>query len=191
MTDPGLQPVPPALVDYRATPGAFEALRRDRYVAWLRAYLADGGKITDVYDYPYPGEIRFLLAIRDFTTDGETGSAARAILVPPGVRHLGGALGHCKLYFEADASSGPLAKSAVPETLWVPAFSNPEFEELPGYAEAALRAFKARAELEQYGRALRARAEVQAQRSDLTAHIRRPGVEGRGRMRAPGTLEGR
>lgn len=166
---PGLQPVPPELAGYKAAPGAFGTLPLDRYIAWLRAYLAADGQVTHVYDYPYPGE-RFLLAARDFTTGGECGALSREILVPPGVRHLGGDLGHCHLYFEADGSSPPRAESLV--TPFVPAYSDPGFRELPGYAEAAQRALEARARDEQRERARQAEAEVHARTSDLSAHIR-------------------
>jgi hypothetical protein len=165
---PGLQPLPPELAGYKAAPGAFTPLPLDRYTAWLRAYLAAGGQVTHVYDYPYLGQ-RFLLAARDFTTGGECGALSREIMVPPGVRHLGGDLGHCNLYFEADGSAPPRAESQKGAP-FVPAYSDPGLRELPGYAEAAQRALKPRATGERRERALQAEARARARVSDLSAH---------------------
>jgi hypothetical protein len=146
---------------YEAAPGAFQPLPLDRYVAWLRGYLQSGGRITHVYDYPY-ARGRFLLATRDFTTGGECGSAARQILVPAGVRHLGGDLGHCSMYFEdGHTLSGR----------FVPAYSEPEFADLPGYAEVAAEAQAQRAAFEARHRAYESERRERVTTSDLSAHV--------------------
>lgn len=146
---------------HRAAPDAFEPLPLDRYVAWLRGYLENGGQITHIRDYPY-SRARFLLATRDFTTGGECGADARDILVPAGVRHLGGKIGHCGLYFEDRYTHrGHL----------VVAYSDPAFANLPGYAAVVA---KSRAEREAYEKQHRGREDQrrnQARASDLSAYI--------------------
>lgn len=152
--------------DYRADPAAFGPLPLDRYVAWLRAYLAAGGQITDVVDYPYPRS-RFLLATRDFTTGDECGADAREILVPPGIKHLGGSLGHCKLYFESDGSAGPRTEGQTP---LIRVYSDPAFRDLPGYTQAVKRERKTRAEYEQEMRVRQDQQSIAARTSDLSAY---------------------
>ena len=109
---------------------AFEPLPLSRYIEWLTAYTQAGGLITHVYDYPYE-RAGFLLARSDFSLGGECGSQARPVLVPAGVRHLGGKLGHNTLYFEASDEDQIHVRGS-----WVPAYSNPGFADVPGYAEA-------------------------------------------------------
>lgn len=152
----------PSPSQYKAAPGAFQALPLDRYAAWLRGYLEYGGKITHVYDYPYARR-RFLLATRNFTTGGECGAAAREILVPAGIRHLGGGLGHCSLYFE----DGPALKGN-----FVPAYSNPVFTGLPGYAKAVTEAQAQKAAFEARHLAYENERSKRALISDLSAHER-------------------
>lgn len=172
----GSQPAPSAPQGYTAAPGAFEALPLDRYLAWLRAYLAAGGKITHFFDYPYP-EGRLLLATRDFTTGGECGACSRDILVPAGIRHLGGGLGHCNLYFEADGKAR--ARAEARSSPLVGAWADPCFQNLPGCKEARQRQLQARADHEQQMQALQSEAAARARVSDLSAHIQprsgRPG----------------
>ncbi len=145
---------------HRARPDAFEPAPLDWYVAWLRGYLRAGGQITHVYDYPY-SRVRFVLAARDFTTGGECGASARNILVPAGIRHLGGARGHCNLYFE---------KRHTLEGNLVPAYSDPAFAALPGYREAATKARADHAESEKRHREYEAQRTRRARTSDLSAY---------------------
>lgn len=145
-------------------PQTFAACPLDRYVRWLQRYVRNGGQITHVYDYPYD-RAGFLLAVRDFRLGGECGSRARPVVVPSTVRFLGGDLGHCNLYFEADDTGDAHG------SLWVPVYSDPMFGAVPGYAEAV----EAAAQREQDWRAHLARERAEqdalAADSDLTAHI--------------------
>lgn len=109
---------------------AFAPAPLDLYIEWLRGHVANGGRITHAYDYPF-SRWGFLTAKRHFTTDGECGSQAVAIIAPSGVRHLGGNLGHNKLYFmDGFEQRGGL----------VPVYADPEFDALPGVADARLAA---------------------------------------------------
>lgn len=92
------------------------------YLEWLRGYLAAGGSPTHYYDYRYSS--RFHVVTGDFTTGGECGAFARAVLIPAGVQHLGGRIGHNNLFFfDGFSTSDPL---------WVPIYSDEEFLGLPG-----------------------------------------------------------
>ncbi|MDO8537243.1 MAG: hypothetical protein Q7R94_03275 [bacterium] len=78
------------------------------YKRWLRGYLEGGGKVTHVYDYPMSQQ-DFYVAHKDFKFEKPLyGAQSIKIIVPRGVRFLGGDLGHANLYFEDDyrASSG-------------------------------------------------------------------------------------
>lgn len=148
---------------YEAQPDAFVPASLGQYVAWLERYLQGGGRITHVYGYPF-ARSRMLLAVRDFTTAGECGALARNIIVPRGVTHLGGALGHCTLFTE-DGAQGHS----------VPAYSDPEFAGLPGYAEAAERQAADRARCEARHARHDAERARQAQVSDLSAYAQAGG----------------
>lgn len=126
------------------------------YVAWLGAYVARKGPITHVYDYPF-ARAQFLVALRDFTLDGECGAAARSILVPKGIKRLCGALGHNNLYYN----------NPFPTTLgdWVPVYSDPEFDRIPGVEEARVRTAAERRRWEGERQAMKRRYN-----SDLTAY---------------------
>ena len=150
------------------------------YVDWLRGYIAAGGKPTHCYDYHYSS--RFYVAKGDFTTGGECGAFARDVLVPEGVRHLGGDLGHNKLFF-FDGFQTPTPR-------WVPIYCDTEFLALPGIIEfiaeqeKASRAFWAEQERRQA-------ASFEAMReSDLGRFVlgerERPGLPERGRLREAG-----
>jgi hypothetical protein len=87
------------------------------YTAWLRQWLAQGNQPTHFYDYPFARQ-SWITAERDFTTGGECGVDAASIIVPEGVQHLGGALGHNVLYL----MEGPALRGHI-----VPVFSDPSF----------------------------------------------------------------
>lgn len=97
----------------------------DEYLTWLRAWLDAGHQPTHAYDYPW-SRWTWLTATRDFRLGDECGVDAVNILVPPGVQHVGGGLGHNQLYF----ADGPEQRGRV-----VPVFSDPVFEMLPGVRE--------------------------------------------------------
>lgn len=94
----------------------------DEYLTWLRAWLDAGHQPTHAYDYPWSRQA-WLTASRDFTLGGECGANAVHIIVPAGIRHAGGGLGHNQLYF----IDGPEQRGHT-----VPVFSDPPFETLPG-----------------------------------------------------------
>jgi len=106
---------------------AFEPLTVERYASWVRAFVRSGGKIAYATDGSFPSS-RFLLAKRDFAVAGECGSNAREILVPAGIRFLGGDMGHNVLYFEPGNVRSAQGRVCV--------FSNPEFADIPGAREA-------------------------------------------------------
>lgn len=139
----------------------FRLARVSEYVDWLRGHLAGGGQITHAYDYPI-ARADFLLARSDFTTGGECGTDAAQIVVPAGVRHLGGDLGHNNLFFmDGFTCTG----RAI-----VPVYADPEFDALPGVREAR---DLAKAERVGFERRMRQRQEESATRartSDLSAY---------------------
>jgi hypothetical protein len=78
------------------------------------------------------------------------------------VRHLGGKIGHCNLYFEDRyTQQGHL----------VPAYSDPAFAALPGYAKAVAKAHAEHAESEKRHQEYEARRTHRAKSSDLSAYI--------------------
>lgn len=86
------------------------------YTRWLRGYMERGGSITHCYDYDLlPDE--FYVAQSDFALIPLYGVDAVHIIVPHGVRFLGGELGHCTLYFEDE----------VKGHRWVPLYNNISF----------------------------------------------------------------
>lgn len=104
------------------------ALRRanlDEYLTWLRAWLDAGHEPTHAYDYPWSRQT-WLTATSDFTLGGECGANAVNIIVPAGVQHVRGDLGHNNLYFV----DGPEQRGK-----FVPVFDNPEFQVLTGVPE--------------------------------------------------------
>lgn len=97
----------------------------DEYLTWLRAWLDAGHQPTHAYDYPW-SRWTWLTATRDFRLGDECGVYAVNIVVQPGVRHVGGGLGHNQLYF----ADGPEKRGRM-----VPVFSDAPFEMLPGVRE--------------------------------------------------------
>lgn len=87
------------------------------YLRWLETWLAAGNNPTHYYDYS-ASRWNWLLAQDDFHTGGECGANAVQIIVPSGIRWIGGALGHNKLYF----MDGPGQQGGS-----VPVFEGPEF----------------------------------------------------------------
>lgn len=102
----------------------FRSATIDDYVGWLTRWLTAGNRPTHYYDYPFNGR-SWLVALRNFETGGECGAAAAEIIVPQGLRHAGGELGHNNLYLH----EGPELRGG-----WVPVYSDPVFVDL-GLAE--------------------------------------------------------
>lgn len=129
------------------------------YMEWLRGYLARGGRLHYYRDRPFGG---MLLAQADFTTGGECGADSREIIVPPGVRWLGGQLGHNRIHvMDRFALHG----------YGVEVFTDPEFHSLPGYAELRSTAERERAAWEAKLRHQDADYEARASKSDLSRYI--------------------
>ena len=66
------------------------------YRRWLRAYIEDGGKPTNYYDYNDTNT--YYVATSDFTIYPLYGSSGVNIIVPPGVKYLGGNPGHNSIF---------------------------------------------------------------------------------------------
>lgn len=109
----------PSLHKSTTTP-AFRMATLDEYVAWLRLYLQQGGKPTHYQDAPFDRQ-GWLVAEKSFTTGGECGALSTSIIVPAGIRHLHGDLGHNRLYL----MDGPRVFGDI-----VPLFDDPVFRTL-------------------------------------------------------------
>ena len=66
------------------------------YVRWIDGYISSGGEPTHSYDYKFPDD--FYVAKKDFKTIGLCGALAIHIIVPAGIKYLGGDRGHCNIY---------------------------------------------------------------------------------------------
>lgn len=71
------------------------------YMQWFEGYTAKGGKPTHAYTYEFINR-DWLVATKDFYLGGECGANSKSIVVMPGVKWLGGDLGHNSLYFMDD-----------------------------------------------------------------------------------------
>jgi hypothetical protein len=115
----------------------FRRATLDEYVSWLRLWLQWENEPTHYYDYPFERwNNNWLYAQKNFTTGGECGALSAHIIVPNGVRHIGGDLGHNDLYL-ADGTTGNRCPC-------VPVFNNPEFMKI-----RSVRKFIARKEEEE------------------------------------------
>lgn len=80
--------------------GKIHPATTEDYKRWLRGFLAKGGKISHVYDYPMSQTIsEWFVAFKDFEISPLYGASSVYIIVQSGVRFLGGNLGHSGLYF--------------------------------------------------------------------------------------------
>lgn len=134
----------------------FRTAAVDDYVEWLTRWLAAGNQPTHYYEYPFNNR-SWLVALKDFTTGGECGSAAVQIVAPPGIRHAGGDLGHNNLYFQ----EGPDQRGD-----WVPIYSDPAFAGL-GLAKFI------DAEQEKYRRLTAERESRRRQRDAVPSDVKR------------------
>lgn len=101
----------------------FRTATLDNYLAWLEAWVRAGNMPTRYEDHPFGSYGTWLLAQRDFVTGGETGALRVSIIVPPGIDHASGPLGHNTLYY----LDGP---DLVGHR--APVFNDPEFANIPG-----------------------------------------------------------
>jgi hypothetical protein len=90
----------------------------EEYADWLRGFMVAGGEPTHFYDYPFD-RWDFEYAMHHFATCGERGARSRHIIVPVGVQHLGGDLGHNTIFF---------ADGYRPVGSVVPVFTDPVFD---------------------------------------------------------------
>lgn len=140
---------------------ALRPARLDEYLAWLRAWLDAGGTLTHAYDYPW-SRWTWLTASRDFQLGGECGANAVQIIVPAGMQHAGGGLGHNNLYF----LDGPRQLGSQ-----VPVFSDPEFADLPGVPEFVREEERKQAEWRREAEARKAAWDRAAEGSDVGAWV--------------------
>ena len=79
----------------------FPSLRKAEisdYENWLSGYFANGGEVSHYYDYPFQRWDNFYVATQDFEVCPLYGSASILIIVPKGIKYLGGNIGHSTLY---------------------------------------------------------------------------------------------
>jgi hypothetical protein len=98
-----------------------------QYVTWLNGYIERGGHPTHYYDYPFTG---FTYALSDVMvdSDAEFGAKSRSIIVPRGRKisrtnpdaYFNG-WGHTDLFLMDDYQT---------HGIWVPVYSDPEFDTL-------------------------------------------------------------
>jgi len=72
-------------------------LRLGEYNAWLTGFMLAGGRPTHFYNYPTPLS-EWFTAVSDVALAPLYGSFALEIVVPAGVRDLGGDTGHTSLF---------------------------------------------------------------------------------------------
>lgn len=151
----------PSRKDPSRTP-AFRRATLDEYVAWLRPWLAAGNQPTHYYDRPF-GRQKWLTAERDFTTGGECGALSTEIIVPAGIKHLGGGIGHNQLYF----MDGQRHLGHV-----VPIFDDPVFRTLSDDIPAFISAKKAEvAAWRRESEAMMSEAVRRSRRSDVGRYL--------------------
>ncbi len=100
---------------------------KENYEQWLSAWLAAGRVATHRYNYPFEQSNHsnafklhgkgWYLAVKDFETVPLYGSSSVSIIVPQGVEHVSGDLGHTNLYMFKSPNpeqEGPFATRFVP-----------------------------------------------------------------------------
>jgi hypothetical protein len=89
------------------------------YLKWLAGYLKRGGMPTNLNDYPMSRAIdRFYVAEEEFMSAPLYRDNSISIIVPKGVKYLGGNPGQNQIYF---------MKGFERKGLWVPVFSDTKF----------------------------------------------------------------
>lgn len=106
--------------DGLARSAVFRTAALGDYIEWLTKWISAGGQPTHYCHYPFNGH-SWLVAEQDFHTGGECGANSAEVIVPRGVRYLGGPLGHNNLFMH----SGPKKHGH-----FVPVYSDPEFLKL-------------------------------------------------------------
>ncbi len=73
------------------------------YEDWLTGYMLHGNDPTQYFDIPwFKAGINMFVATNDFQLTPLYGVSAISVLVPKGIKFIGGELGHSKLYFEEE-----------------------------------------------------------------------------------------
>jgi len=89
------------------------------YRNWLAGFLEKGGKLTHCYEYLIErGLDDWKVALKDFQISPLFGTESLNIIVPSGIKFLGGELGHNNLYLMDDFSC---------IGSWVPIYSDIHF----------------------------------------------------------------
>lgn len=134
----------------------------DEYLIWLRAWLDAGHEPTHTYDYPWSRQ-DWYTATRDFALGGECGADAVQIIVPAGIQWTRGDLGHNRLY---------LLDGAEQRGDFVPVFSDPAFEALPGVREFVAAKARKYAEMRRQRATREERRQRMAADSDVPRRVR-------------------
>lgn len=80
--------------------GKISSAKKEDYIIWLEGYVKDGNLPTHSYNYPMSRVIDdFFVARDDFEMSPLYGADSISVIVPEGIRFLGGELGHNNLYF--------------------------------------------------------------------------------------------
>lgn len=77
------------------------------YIPWLEGHIANGGRPTHEYDYPFP-RWGWFVAIDDIEPVALYGAQSISIIVPPGISVGAGDWGHCELFFMDDFTSNSI-----------------------------------------------------------------------------------
>ncbi len=88
------------------------------YEDWLWSYMKKEGQPTNYYDYPFERVAKTMFKAKDdFKMTPLYGAQAIHVIVPEGVKFLGGELGHSTLYFADGHVEGrwvPVYEDMVP-----------------------------------------------------------------------------
>ncbi|MBA7700059.1 hypothetical protein ES703_108765 [subsurface metagenome] len=85
--------------------GKLRQARVKDYKNWLAGFLEKGNKPTHCYEYPLErGMEEWKVACSDFQILPLFGANSLQIIIPKGIKFLGGELGHSNLYFMDDFS---------------------------------------------------------------------------------------
>jgi len=80
--------------------GKLRQARVEDYKNWLAGFLEKGSKPTHCYEYPMErGLDEWKVAFNDFQISPLFGTESLQIIIPSGIKFLGGELGHNNLYF--------------------------------------------------------------------------------------------
>jgi len=90
----------------------FKPANKKDYANWLIGYLKNGGQVSHVYDYEFPG---FFIAKKDFKLGSLYGANSIQVIIPEGIK-TSNASGHNTYYFMDDFKTSGYG--------WVPIYSD-------------------------------------------------------------------